>query len=119
MGDLLHKLNRRQLLELLVSQGKELEEQKKAAEAAQARVTELEDKLRSLTLAALDAAEIVEQAKEEAEAYAQAKRVEAEEEAAAIVAGALDESQVAEESAQTDAPAQEEQQQAGPAQAGA
>lgn len=117
MGDLLHKLNRRQLLELLVSQGKELEEQKKATEAAQARVAELEEKLRSLTVAALDAVTIVEQAREEADAYAQARRAEAEEEAAAIVAGAMDESPNGEENA--NAPAQEETQQAGPAQAGA
>lgn len=86
MGDLLHKLNRRQLLELLVSQGKELEEQKKAAEEAQARVADLEDKLRQLTVAALEAATIVEQAREEADAYAQAKKAEADKEAETILA---------------------------------
>lgn len=45
MADQLRKLKRRQLLELLVAQGKELETKKKQLEAAQQQITGLENRL--------------------------------------------------------------------------
>ncbi len=88
MANALRKLNRRQLLELLIAQGKDLEEQKAAAQAAQERVAELEAKLERLAAAALDAAAIVDEAKQEADVYRQTMHAEAEQEAAAILAKA-------------------------------
>ena len=125
MGNQLRKLNRRQLLELLVSQGRELQEQQKAAEAARARVEELEQKLRQLTVGALDAAAIMEQAREQADAYALARKAEADKQAEQILARAREglsepgEETIAQaEAGQEAAPAKEEDKREGPAQAG-
>lgn len=77
MADPVRKLNRRQLLELLVAQGKELEAQRQATERAEARVAELEEKLERVTDAALETTEILALAKQEADAYVKARKAEA------------------------------------------
>lgn len=88
MADQLKKLKRRQLLELMVAQGKELETAREQLKAAQERLAELESKLAQMTAAGLESAGIIEHAKREAEAYEKARRAEAERQAEQILAQA-------------------------------
>lgn len=88
MADQLRKLKRRQLLELLVAQGKELEAKQEELRAAWERIADLEDKLTKITDTGLESSGIVELAKREAEAYVDARKAEAEREAEEILSRA-------------------------------
>lgn len=76
MADALHKLNRTQLLDLLYSQSKELEEQQQRAEKAEARVKELSEKLEEINTSAVAIFQVLEKTRQvQKEAKAEARSI--------------------------------------------